>query len=149
MSKPQTECEWRECLDALQEAKNSRLSISGVTPMQLVFGRSPEILGNLLSDNPDLIANSSMMHDRDAGQAAKIRKIARSKHWTPDRELYRPSRRHGCSLALDEGRRHSRQKSTSPMETWNMHGRGARQLLHCTPRECHQGFSRTTETGSM
>ena len=32
-----------------------------------------------LSDNPDLIANSSMLHDRDAGQAARVRTIARTK----------------------------------------------------------------------
>ena len=37
---PQTEYEWR---DALQEAKNSLLSVSGVSPMQLAFGRNPEI----------------------------------------------------------------------------------------------------------
>ena len=63
---PQTEYEWRECLDALQEAKNSLLSVSGVSPMQLVFGRNPEIPGDLLSGNPDLIANSSLLHDRGA-----------------------------------------------------------------------------------
>ena len=56
---PQTEYEWRDCLDALQEAKNTLLSVSGVSPMQMVFGRNPEILGDLLSDNPDLVTNSS------------------------------------------------------------------------------------------
>ena len=34
---PQTEYEWRECLDALPEAKNSLLTVSGVSLMQLVF----------------------------------------------------------------------------------------------------------------
>ena len=65
---PQTEHEWTECLDALQEAKNSLLSVSGVSPMQLVFGRNPEIPGNLLSDNPDLVANTipaKMITDTD------------------------------------------------------------------------------------
>ena len=57
---PQTEYEWRECLDALQEAKHSLLSVSGVSPMQLVCGRNPKIRKNLFSDNPDLIANSSI-----------------------------------------------------------------------------------------
>ena len=61
---PQTEPEWRECLDALQEAKNSQSSVSGLSPMRLEFGRNPEIPGNLLSDNPDLISNSSVLHDR-------------------------------------------------------------------------------------
>ena len=54
---PQTEYEWGECLDALQAAKNSLLSVSGVSPMQLVFGRNPDIPINLLSNNPDLVAN--------------------------------------------------------------------------------------------
>ena len=76
---PQTEYEWRECLDALQEARGSLLSVSGVSPFQLVFGRNPEIQGNLLSDNPDLIANSFMLHDRDAGQAVRVRTIERTK----------------------------------------------------------------------
>ena len=75
---PQTECEWRGCLNALQEAKKSLLLVSSVSPMQLVFGRNPEILGNLLSDKPDLVAKSSMQHDRDAGQAASVRTFARA-----------------------------------------------------------------------
>ena len=54
-------------------------SISGVSPIQLVFGRNPEIPGILFSDKPDLIANSSMLHDRDAGQAARVRTLARTK----------------------------------------------------------------------
>ena len=37
---PQTKYERRECLDALQEAKNSLLSVSDVSPMHLVFGRT-------------------------------------------------------------------------------------------------------------
>ena len=47
---PQTAYEWRECLDALQEAKNSLLSVSEVSPMQLVFGRNPEILDALYGE---------------------------------------------------------------------------------------------------
>ena len=80
---PQTEYELeRECPDALQEAKNSLLSVSGVSPMQLVFGRNPDISGNLLSDNPDLVPNSSLLHR--GGQAARVRTIARTQlmlHW--------------------------------------------------------------------
>ena len=56
-------------------SQGSLLSVSGVSPFQLVFGRNPEIQGNLLSDNPDLIANSFMLHDRDAGQAVRARTI--------------------------------------------------------------------------
>ena len=57
---PQTECECRECLAALQEAKDSLLSVSGVSPIQLV-SRDP-------GDHPDLIASSSVLHDRGAGE---------------------------------------------------------------------------------
>ena len=39
---PQTEFWVGECLDTRQEAKNNLLSVSGVSPMQLVFGRSPD-----------------------------------------------------------------------------------------------------------
>ena len=109
-------------------------------------------------------AKSSMLHDRDAGQAARVRTIARTKlmhhsdkvnarraldtrHQTTSRTDVL-SGRHGCILVHDEGRGHSWRTSTSAMETWNMHGRGARQLLVCTPWECHQGFYRTTETSS-
>ena len=53
------------------------LSVSGVSPMQLAFCRKPGILGDLR--NPDLIASSSLLHDRGAGQAARVRTIARTK----------------------------------------------------------------------
>ena len=82
---PQTEYEWEECLDSLQEAKKSLFSVAGVcvcvslSLMQLVFGRHPEIPGYLLSDNPDPTANSSLLHDRRAGQASRVRTIARKR----------------------------------------------------------------------
>ena len=50
-----------------------------VSPMKLVFGRNPEIPGNLLCDIPEMIANSSFLHDRDAGRAARVRTVARTK----------------------------------------------------------------------
>ena len=133
---PQTEYEWRECLDALQEAKSSLLSVSGVSPMQLVFGRNPEVQGNLLSDNPDLIArqfDAARRRRRTSGEGSDNRKnevdasfgqtdcLESTGHQTA-RCTDVPSRRHGCSLAHDKGRWHSWQASTSPMETWNVHG---------------------------
>ena len=36
---------------SLRRYKNSSLSVAGVSPMQLVFGRNPEISGDFLSDN--------------------------------------------------------------------------------------------------
>ena len=57
-----------ECLGAMQKAKNRLLSVSGVSPMQLVFRRNP---GDLQSDNRDLIASTSFLHDTGVGQAAR------------------------------------------------------------------------------
>ena len=68
---PQTEPEWRECFEALQGAKNSLLSVAGVSPMQIVFGRSPEVRVDFLGDTPDVIANGLILHDRGAGQSAR------------------------------------------------------------------------------
>ena len=59
-------------------ARGEELSVAGVSPMLLVFGRNPEILGDLLSDTPDLIASSSFLHDRGAGQAVRVRTVART-----------------------------------------------------------------------
>ena len=57
--------------------RHSLLSVAGVSPMQLVFGRNPEIQGNVLSDNPDLIANSSSLaHDEPV----------RGNYWIASRE---------------------------------------------------------------
>ena len=75
----QTEYEWRGCFEALQEAKNSFLSVVGVSPLQTVFGHNPEVPGDLLSDSPDAIAHRSILHDRGAGQSARVRPIARTR----------------------------------------------------------------------
>ena len=42
---PQTEYEWRECLDGLQEAKNSLLSVSGVSDAAGVRSYSRNLKG--------------------------------------------------------------------------------------------------------
>ena len=76
---PTTESEWRQCVAQLQEAKNSLLSVGGTSPCQIVFGRNPEVPEDLLSDNPDAIANSAVLHDPPAIFAAKVRAVARQK----------------------------------------------------------------------
>ena len=38
---PQTEDEWLECVAQVQEAKNSLLSVGGVSPFQVVFWEEP------------------------------------------------------------------------------------------------------------
>ncbi|CAK0792131.1 unnamed protein product, partial [Prorocentrum cordatum] len=86
-AQPQTETEWRECVAELVMAKNSLLSVTGVSPMQMVFGRNPEIPGDLLKDNPDLIANSAIVNDPIAAQQARIRTVTRMKVLMQQAEL--------------------------------------------------------------
>ena len=42
-----------------------------------MFGRNPEVPEDLLSDNPDVIVNSAVLHDPPAISAAKVRSVAR------------------------------------------------------------------------
>ena len=55
------------------------LSVGGTSPFQIVFGRNPEVPEDLLSDNPDVIANSAVLHDPPAIFAATVRSVARQK----------------------------------------------------------------------
>ncbi len=74
---PQDESEWMECVSQLQEAKNSMLSVGGVSPAQIVFGRNPEVPEDLLQESPDLVANSCVLHDPIAQRSACIRAASR------------------------------------------------------------------------
>ena len=38
------------------------LSVTRVSQMQLIFQRNPENPGNVLTDNPDIVGHSSMLH---------------------------------------------------------------------------------------
>ena len=67
----QTECEWRVCLVALRQAKNSLFSVAGVCPMQLVFGRFPQISGNLLRLTLSRTAQVSMTEVLDSPREHK------------------------------------------------------------------------------
>ena len=78
-TQPQTEMEWRECVIEPVLAKNSLLSATGVSPMQGVFGRNPEMPGDLLKDGPDLISNSEIVNDPVAAQQTRSRTIAHKK----------------------------------------------------------------------
>ncbi len=53
------------------------LSVGGVSPAQIVFGRNPEVLADLLQDNPNLVANSCILHDPVANKVACIRAASR------------------------------------------------------------------------
>ena len=74
-AQPQTECEWRECLEALQEQPApSDWCLSDPDRV-----RNPEIPRDFLNDNPDMVANSSMLHDKGGGQPVRVRTITRTK----------------------------------------------------------------------
>ena len=59
-------------------AKNSLLSMTGLSPMQMVFGRNPEVLGDVLTDRPDLITNGAIVNDPVATLQARVRASERA-----------------------------------------------------------------------
>ena len=61
----------------LQEAKNSILSVTGVSPLQLVFGRSPEVPADRLHGGPGVIASSSALNEPVSTQLARVRATTR------------------------------------------------------------------------
>ena len=74
---PQNEDEWLECVAEVQCAKNSLLSVGGTSPCQICFGVNPEVPGDLLVDNPDVHANSAILHDDPATRSARVRACSR------------------------------------------------------------------------
>ncbi|CAE8643680.1 unnamed protein product, partial [Polarella glacialis] len=65
--------EWCECVDQTVSAKNSLMRRNGYSPYQLVFGRNPEVPGDLLQEDPDPISNSAILEDAIAMFANKAR----------------------------------------------------------------------------
>jgi hypothetical protein len=75
---PTNYLEWVECVDATVEARNMLMKRHGYSAYQLVFGRDPEIPGDdLLSENPNIIANSAILEDAIAEFAHRARSTAR------------------------------------------------------------------------
>jgi hypothetical protein len=68
---------WVDCVVHAQSAKNALLSVAGVSPYQLVFGRNPKLPSDLLQDNPDLNAIESADSDTAMDKAHSIRMAAR------------------------------------------------------------------------
>jgi hypothetical protein len=71
--RPSTKEEWMECIDQTVEAKNTLLRRNGHSPYQIALGRNPEVPGDLLQDEPDVIANSAILHDDAAAFTARVR----------------------------------------------------------------------------
>ena len=70
--------EWVECVDCTVEAKNMLLRKAGHSPYQMVLGRDPEIPGDdILTPDPNPIANGAILEDAQAGRAHLVRQFAR------------------------------------------------------------------------
>eukprot|EP00435_Cladocopium_sp_Y103_P051560 s1160_g16.t1 len=75
---PTNYIEWVECVDCTVEARNMLMKRHGYSAYQLVFGRDPEFPGDdLLSDSPNVIANSAILEDAVAEFANRARSTAR------------------------------------------------------------------------
>ena len=75
--RPETPEKWVECVIHAQSAKNALLSVAGVSPYQMVFGRNPKLPADLLQDNPDLNAIESADSESAMDKAHSIRMAAR------------------------------------------------------------------------
>ena len=74
---PESPEQWVDCVIQTQTAKNSLLSVAGVSPCQLVFGRNPKLPADLLQDNPDVTAIEASQFDDVHEQAHAVRMAAR------------------------------------------------------------------------
>ena len=78
---PQTQHKWRDSLDALQGGQEQ--SVVSLLCLSLRCSWCSDAiqrsLQDLLCNNPDMVANSSLLHDRGAGRAARVRTVARTK----------------------------------------------------------------------
>ena len=68
--------EWLECVDLTVEAHNMFFNVHCASPNQIVLGRNPEIPGDLLKENPDIISNSAILHDKPAMRTNAVRMYA-------------------------------------------------------------------------
>lgn len=75
---PSNYLEWLECVDSTVEARNMLMKRHGHSAYQLVFGRDPEIPGDdLLTDSPNVIANSAILEDAVAEFSHRTRMSAK------------------------------------------------------------------------
>ena len=75
--RPESPEQWVDCVIQTQAAKNSLLSVAGMSPYQLVFGRNPKVPADLLQDNPDLNAIEHSQRDDAHEKAHSVRLAAR------------------------------------------------------------------------
>ena len=74
---PQNREEYEACLLQTANSKNELISVKGLSPCQLVFGRNPRVPEDLLQDWPCPIAATSPLHDDAHARSRDIRAAAR------------------------------------------------------------------------
>ena len=74
---PQSREEYEACVLQTTNSKNELISVKGLSPNQLVFGRNPRVPEDLLQDWPCPVAASSPLHDDAHARAREIRSAAR------------------------------------------------------------------------
>ena len=73
---PQNREEFEACVLQTTNSKNELISVKGLSPNQLVFGRNPRVPEDLLQDWPCPVAASSPLHDDAHARAREIRSAA-------------------------------------------------------------------------
>eukprot|EP00435_Cladocopium_sp_Y103_P001293 s456_g1.t1 len=73
---PQTREEWLECV-IQSHVKNQMIQSYGFTPSQRVFGKNPELPGDLLNEPQPVIPNTGSLHDDAIAKAYAVRTSAR------------------------------------------------------------------------
>ena len=74
---PQNREEFEACVLQTTNSKNELISVKGLSPNQLVFGRNPRVPEDLLQDWPCPVAAFSPLHDDAHARAREIRSAAR------------------------------------------------------------------------
>ena len=73
---PQSKEEWLECV-VHAHIKNQMIQSYGFTPSQRVFGRNPDIPGDLMSEPQAVVPNTCSLHDDSIARAYALRNTAR------------------------------------------------------------------------
>eukprot|EP00435_Cladocopium_sp_Y103_P020594 s2229_g5.t1 len=71
-----TKDEWLECV-IQSHVKNQMIQNYGFTPSQRVFGRNPEMPGDLLNEPVNVVSNTASIHDEAIARAQAVRASAR------------------------------------------------------------------------
>ena len=106
--RPSTKSEWLECVVQTVEAKSAMIRRCGCSPCQIVVGRNPATVGDLLQNQSGLINSSSTLHDDLAHGQNQIHRPPRrvavqsrhghSKSFVPKTSTISPFRESQCAM---------------------------------------------------